>query len=46
MVHTDGPVMEDDLSMGTDEYNLGGGYEGATIEGRGCLFVVFEIVWP
>ena len=26
MVHADGPVMEDDLSMGTDEYSLGGGY--------------------
>ena len=27
MVRTDGPVLEDDLSMGTDEYSLGGGYE-------------------
>ena len=27
MVHTDGPVLENDLSMGTDEYSLGGGYE-------------------
>ena len=24
---TDGPVLEDDLSMVTDEYSLGGGYE-------------------
>ena len=22
------PVLEDDLSMGTDEYSLGGGYGG------------------
>ena len=28
MVRTDGPVLEDDLSMGTDEYSLGGGYGG------------------
>ena len=28
MVYTDGPVMEDDLSMGTNEYSLGGGHEG------------------
>ena len=27
MVHTDGPVLDDDLSMGADEYSLGGGYE-------------------
>ena len=31
MVRADGPVplpaLEDDLSMGTDEYSLGGGYE-------------------
>ena len=27
MVHTDGPVLDDDLSMGTDEYSLGGGHE-------------------
>ena len=27
MVRTDGPVLEDDLSMGTDECSLGGGYE-------------------
>ena len=27
MVRTDGPIMEDDLSMGTDAYSLGGGYE-------------------
>ena len=24
---TDGPIMEDDLSMGTEEYSFGGGYE-------------------
>ena len=27
MVHTDGQVLDDDLSMVTDEYGLGGGYE-------------------
>ena len=27
MVRTDGPIMEDDLSMGTEEYSFGGGYE-------------------
>ena len=27
MVHTDGPVLNDDLSMGTHECSLGGGYE-------------------
>ena len=27
MVHTDSPVLEDDLSMGADGYSLGGGYE-------------------
>ena len=27
MVHTDGPVLDDGLSMGIGEYSLGGGYE-------------------
>ena len=25
MARTDGPIMEYDISMGTDEYSLGGG---------------------
>ena len=28
MVHTDGPLVDDDLSMRTDKCSLGGGYEG------------------
>ena len=44
--NTGGPVLDDDLSMGTDEYSLGGGYEDDdyAAEGCGCLFVVSEIV--
>ena len=30
--------------MGTNEYSLGGGYEDDDCEGRGCLFLVLEIV--
>ena len=36
MVHTDGPVLDDDLSVGTGEYNLGqlgGGGEDYVGEG-------------
>ena len=28
MVHTGGPALDDGLSVGTDEYCLGGGHEG------------------